>query len=166
MGYTKSRGFMKDMNRADLLSMREGGMGNAAIAKALGCSTETVYALIGRQPEEITKRNRQEAIKRAQEAKTSEGGRAVNRLVKALSYTPKCDEAKAVLVMKPIQIAIPLHGCFMDYTISADRTMIDVDSAEGRTLMQIPAEMLDTFIAELTAIKNNIGGDGMNHFWG
>ena len=74
MSYVKSKGFMKDMNRADLLSMREGGMGNAAIAKSLGCSVETVYALIGRQPEEITRRNRRESMERARTAKNSEGG--------------------------------------------------------------------------------------------
>ena len=90
----------------------------------------------------------------------------MSRERKALSYTPKRDEAKAVLVMKPMQVAIPLHGSYMDYTISADRKTVDVDNSEGRTLMQIRAEMLDTFIAELTAIRNNIDGDGMRQFWG
>ena len=139
MSYTKSRGFMKDMNRADLLSMREGGMGNAAIAKSLGCSKDTVYSIIGKQPEEITRRNRREAAERAREAKLSEGERVVNRVVKALSYTPKREEEKAVLVLKPMQVAIPLHGSYMDYTISADRKTVDVDNSLGRTLMQIPA---------------------------
>jgi hypothetical protein len=50
----KGRGFMKDMNRSDLLKMREGGMSNKAIAKSLGCSYNTVLELIGKQPKDIT----------------------------------------------------------------------------------------------------------------
>lgn len=72
-----TRGFMKDMNRADLLKMRDDGMGNAAIAAIVGCSTKTIFDIIGSQPPEITRRNRQEGIARAKEArwsKTSEGG--------------------------------------------------------------------------------------------
>lgn len=167
MSYVRNRGFMKDMNRADLLSMRAGGMGNVAIAKSLGYSPAMVYKLIGKQPEEITRRARQETAKRAREAKNErEEGYVVSRERKALIYTPKRDEAKAVLVLKPMQVAIPLHGSYMDYTISADRKTVDVDNSLGRTMPQIPADMLDTFIAELTAIRNNIGEDGMRQFWG
>ena len=168
-----TRGFMKDMNRADLLKMRDDGMGNAAIAASVGCSTKTIFDIIGSQPPEITRRNRQEGIARAKEArwsKNSEGGYTVER--KALSFMPRREEPeeqkKAVLVVKPMKTPIPLHGEYMDYVISAERDLIDVDTPEGRTLMQIQMDKLDLFIAELTAIKNNAGIDKPMkvQFWG
>lgn len=75
--YNKNRGFMKDMNRADLLSMREGGMSNAAIAASVGCSKATIYSLIGAQPPEISKRNKElgyASRRKENREKTSEGG--------------------------------------------------------------------------------------------
>lgn len=74
--YTKNHGFMKDMNRADLLKMRDGGMSNREIAVSLGCSTPVVYQLIGKQPEEITKRCRREGMERWKEERRNppEGG--------------------------------------------------------------------------------------------
>lgn len=75
--YARTRGFMKDMNRTDLLKMRDSGMGNAMIAKSVGCSAKTIFDIIGPQPTEITKRNRREGMARASEArrsKSSEGG--------------------------------------------------------------------------------------------
>lgn len=169
----ETRGFMKDMNRADLLKMRDGGMGNAAIAVSVGCSVKTIYDLIGPQPPEITKRNRREGMARASESrwsKTSVGGYTVERKMK--SFMPPREELeeqkKAVLVVKPMKTPIPLHGEYMDYVISADRDLIDVDTSEGRTLMQIQMDKLDLFIAELTAIKNNAGIDKPMkvQFWG
>ena len=44
--------------------------------------------------------------------------------------------------------------------------MIDVETDEGRTLIQIPAEKLGTFIEELTAIKKNIGQAEPMRMWG
>ena len=167
--YKNNRGFMKDMNRADLIKMREGGMSNAAIAVSLGCSKATVYHLIGKQPPEISKRNKELgyiAMRKENRAEASEEGRTVVRKMK--SFMPRSEEEpeKAVLVMKPVKMPIPLHGEYMDYVISAERDLIDVDTAEGRTLIQIPADMLETFIAELTAIRNNIGADKPMQFWG
>lgn len=54
----------------------------------------------------------------------------------------------------------------MDYFIPADRSRIDVETPEKRCLMQIPAEMLDTLIEELNAIRNNIGSEQVLPFWG
>ena len=64
--YARNRGFMKDMNRADLLKMREEQeMSNQEIADTLGCSYETVRSIIGKQPPGLTKKNRQNAAARA-----------------------------------------------------------------------------------------------------
>ena len=72
-----------------------------------------------------------------------------------------------MLVVKPTEPQpVNLHGTFMDYYIPADRSRIDVETAEGRCLMQIPAEMLDTLIEELNAIRNNIGSEQVLPFWG
>lgn len=85
------------------------------------------------------------------------------------SYMPPRDEEPApaaVLVMKPVKMAIPLRGEFMHYVISPDRDLIDVETEGGRALLQVPADKLDTFIAELNAIKKNIGAEKPMQFWG
>ena len=58
-----------------------------------------------------------------------------------------------------------LAGSFMDYVVSADSKMIDVEK-EGRTLIQIPTDSLSTFINELAAISRNIGEQKPMQFWG
>lgn len=74
---------------------------------------------------------------------------------------------KCVLVVKALPpMPIPLHGEFMDYVISADRTSVDVETEQGRCLLQIPMEKIDTFIAELNAIKRNASSGAAGQFWG
>lgn len=160
---------MCDMDKATLLNMRDGGMSNAEIAVSVGCSKATIYKLIGKQPEDISKRARNAGYARAWEArrKPAEGGYTTER--KMQSFMPKREEAEpasAVLVMKPVKMPIPLRGEFMHYVISPDRDLIDVETEGGRALIQIPAEKLDTFIAELNAIKKNIGAAQPMPFWG
>lgn len=55
---SKSHGFIKDMDKTELLKMREDGMTNKQIANALGCSQCSIYNLIGKQPEEMTRASR------------------------------------------------------------------------------------------------------------
>lgn len=166
--YTKNRGFMKDMNKSELLKMREGGMSNREIALSLGCSTPVVYQVIGKQPEEISKRCRLEGMARRREMlQTPPDEKSVE--VKMHSYMQTRNEepaVPAVLVMKPVKMPIPLRGAFMHYVIAPDRDLIDVETEEGRVLIQIPADQLDTFIAELGAIKKNIGAQQPMQFWG
>ena len=158
------RGFMKDMNREDLFKMRDSGMSNKAIAVALGCSYQTVLELIGKQPKDITSASCRVAQLAAH--MPSEGGYTVERKMK--SFKPQREEAdepvKAVLAVK--KTPIRLSGAFMHYTICPGREMIDVETEEGRTLIQVPADMLGTFIEELTAIQKNMNTAQSVPFWG
>ena len=158
------RGFMKDMNREDLFKMRDSGMSNKAIAVALGCSYNTVLELIGKQPKDITSASCRVAQLAAH--MPTEGGCSVER--KMQSFKPQREEAaepvKAVLAVK--RAPIRLSGGFMHYTICPGREMIDVETEEGRVLMQIPAEKLEAFIEELTAIQKNIGQAEPMRMWG
>lgn len=161
------RKLLADMDKTQLLSMREQGMSNAEIALAVGVSKPTIYRMLGKQPEEITKaRNASGYVKMAQTrfGNKSEGGYTVER--KAKSYMPRREEepVKAVLAVK--KSPIRLSGAFMHYTICPDREMIDVETEEGRTLIQVPADMLDTFIKELTAIQKNMNTAQSVPFWG
>ena len=166
--YARNRGFMKDMNRADLLKMREEQeMSNQEIADTLGCSYETVRSIIGKQPPGLTKKNRQNAAARAAANRLSdkkEGRYSVER--KMQSFMPWREEepvCEAVLAVKSAPII--LAGAFMDYAVSADRKMIEVEK-EGRVLFQIPAENLEQFICELKAINRNISEVKPMAFWG
>lgn len=54
-GHPKRR-ILADMDKTQLLNMREQGMSNEEIANAVGCGYQTIYRAIGKQPPEITKR--------------------------------------------------------------------------------------------------------------
>ena len=51
--YTRSRGFMKDMDKTTLLKMRdEEGMSINEMVAAVGCSKSTLYRILGPMPTE------------------------------------------------------------------------------------------------------------------
>ena len=52
------------------------------------------------------------------------------------------------------------------YTRCPGREMIDVETEEGRTLIQVPADMLGMFIEELQAIQKNMNTAQSVPFWG
>lgn len=159
---------MKDMNRADILAMREGGMGNVAIAQSLVCSTKTVWDLIGAQPKEITNRNRQLGIQRAKEERWSnkrEGGYTVERKMKSfMPHDEPEEETIAALVVKASPIW--LHGEYMEYTIAADKSRVDVYTGDGAALISVPRDKLKAFIAELQSIEKHIDTCRPMEFWG
>ena len=156
--YIPGKSFINQLDRVELLRMRENGMSNAEIATSLGCSNSSVYKLIGAQPKEMTLANRRE-------------GRRMDGTPEARTITRehvKAEEPrKAVLAVKALPPSpIPLHGAFMDYCVSADKQYVDVETAQGRCLMQIPVDKLDLFIEELNAIKRNINASSALPFWG
>lgn len=164
--YNRNRGFMKDMDKTTLLKTRDDGMTNAEIAVSLGCSKQTIYNLIGPMPPEMRRRIFQEngAHNLKTNRERARGGYTVER--KAPSMMPQREEepVKAVLAVK--KAPIRLSGAFMHYTICPGREMIDVETEEGRTLIQVPADMLGTFIEELTAIQKNMNTAQSVPFWG
>ena len=71
------RKLMADMDKTQLLNMREEGMSNAEIAQAVGCCSVTILKLIGKQPDWITQKNRTagySAMAQTKREKYSEGG--------------------------------------------------------------------------------------------
>lgn len=162
---------MQDMDKTTLLRMRdEEGMSYAEIAEAVGCSKGTIHRILGPLPMEV-RRERQAAAGRkyggGKATRTREGGYTVERKMQSfMRHEEPQEPARAVLVMKPVKMPIPLRGEFMHYCISADRDVIDVETEQGRALIQIPADKLDTFIEELTAISRNIGSEKPMQFWG
>lgn len=156
--YNARRSFIKDISKPELLTMREGGMSNAEIASSLGCSTASVYSLIGAQPKEMTSINRQRGA-RARSNTTVQSSSVVAHSAPQAEQEPK----KAVLAVKATPVL--LSGGFMEYVVSADRKTVDVETREGRCLMQIPADKLDLFIKELSAIKANMNNTSPLQFW-
>lgn len=164
--YTRSRGFMKDMDKTTLLKMRDDGMTNAEIAVSLGCSKQTIYNLIGSMPPEMRRRIFQENgannMKAAKERR--EGGYTVERKAPSMMPQREAEPVKAVLAVKKTDTY--LTGAYKNYVVAADRSCIDVETEDGRTLLNIPADMLGTFIEELTAIQKNINTAQSVPFWG
>ena len=165
--YTRSRGFMKDMDKTTLLKMRyEEEMSIKEMAMALGCSMSTVSRILGpMSPEERAKRKREGGRKGGLcTQKRDKGGYTVERKAPSMMPQREAEPVKAVLAVK--KAPIRLSGAFMHYTICPGREMIDVETEEGRTLIQVPADMLGTFIEELTAIQKNMNTAQSVPFWG
>lgn len=168
----KTHGFVKDMSMAKLLEMREAGMSNREIAAAQGCSYWSIHNLIGPQPPEMTLANRSKATTKSNVRRGGAGVRKVNSFMHpedaqaAVKDEPQITH-RAVLVKKNVAPQpIPMHGEFMDYTISADRQMVDVETEKGRCLIQIPIDKIGLFIEELDAIRRNAAVGENMVMWG
>ena len=163
------RGLMKDMDKTQLLRMRdEEGMTINEIALRVGCSRATVQKILGPMTPEQKRARQALGGKRGTDTRygrTAEGGYSVER--KMQSFKPQGEEpepVKAVLAVK--KSPIRLSGAFMHYTICPGRELVEVETDEGRVLMQIPADKLEGFIEELTAIRKNIGKAQPMEMWG
>ena len=162
------RKLLADMDKTVLMKMRdEEGMTIQEIAARVGCSKATVSRILGPMTPEQRMQRKVEAGKKGSQsrwAKATEGGYSVVR--KAPSMMPQREEetVKAVLAVK--KAPIRLSGAFMHYTICPGKEMIDVETEGGRTLIQVPADMLGTFIEELTAIQKNMNTAQSVPFWG
>lgn len=162
------RKLLADMDKTQLLRMREEGMSNAEIASAVGCCDVTLRKLIGKQPDWITQKNRAagySAMVQTKREKYSEGGYTVER--KMQSFMPKLPDpepVKAVLAVK--RRDIQLSGAYMHYTVSVDGSCVDVETEQGNVLISVPNDKLEAFIEELTAIKKHIGESKPMEFWG
>lgn len=155
---------LQDIDKTTLIKMRdEELMSYEEIASRVGISKPTVYRLIGPMPPETKEKRKAMSGKWSS---SSEGGYTVER--KMQSFKPQREEAdepvRAVLAVK--KSPIRLSGAFMHYTICPGREMIDVETEEGRTLIRVPADMLGTFIEELTAIQKNMNTAQSVPFWG
>ena len=164
--YTRNRGFMKDMDKTTLLKMRDDGMTNAEIAVSLGCSKQTIYNIIGPMPAEMRKRifreNGTRNLKATKERR--EGGYTVERKAPSMMPQREAEPVKAVLAVKKTDTY--LTGAYKNYVVAADRSCIDVETEDGRTLLNIPADMLGTFIEELQTIQKNMNTAQSVPFWG
>ena len=85
---------------------------------------------------------------------------------KAPSMMPQreAEPVKAVLAVKKTDTH--LTGTYKNYVVAADRSCIDVETDDGRTLLNIPADMLGTFIEELQTIQKNMNTVQSVQFWG
>ena len=163
------RGLMKDMDKTQLLRMRdEEGMTIGEIALRVGCSRATIHKILGPMTPEQRRARQALGGKRGADTRygrTDKGGCTVERKMK--SFMPQGEEpepVKAVLAVK--KSPIRLSGAFMHYTICPGRALGEVETDEGRVLMQIPADKLEGFIEELTAIRKNIGKAQPMEMWG
>lgn len=129
-----ARCLLKDLNKSELLQMREQGMSNRDIANVLGCSYQTIRRAIGNQP--FAKRR--------------------NYYYDAPMKTPTKQEEpqevhEAALAVQ--RSALRLKGLFGEYEISDDGQTIEVTAPFNIVLN---AEEIATFIKELQAIERNI----------
>lgn len=162
----KSHGLYADMNKDELLKMRHDRfMSNAQIARELGVSQSTIYNLIGPMPKEMLREKRKEygyrgaMVKYGMDSAAEKSLEGVRETVAEPEVIPAQREepaAKPALALRPS--VLQLWGDFGHYTISEKRDQIDMENSEGRVLINVPADKLETFIAELQAIARNIGG--------
>lgn len=162
-----NRKLLDDMDKTQLLHMRESGMNNKEIANAVGCCPITIGRILGPMTKEERARVNRENIKKSLEVRSrraSEGGYTVERKAPSMMPQREAEPVKAVLAVKKTDTH--LTGTYKNYVVAADRSYIDVETEDGRTLLNIPADMLGTFIKELTAIQKNMNTAQSMPFWG
>lgn len=80
------RGILKDIDKTTLLQMRESGMTNREISESIGCSLQTIYRIIGKQPKGMKADRRPKGVCQATEKPNLSGykGRRLHPLVYVL----------------------------------------------------------------------------------
>ena len=136
----------KDMDRAELLKMREQGMSNQEIADALSVHYSTVLNLIGKQPRGI---------------------RSSRNYIGYCGIAPKEEEAhEACLTIK--RPAMEICGNKWKYRASVGQNMIEVFTAPDVMPVTVDVEDLPQIIKELQAIVRNaekITGGNVLEVW-
>lgn len=146
-----------DLDASTLLHMRSEGKSNSQIAKVLDCSLDTVYRLIGKQPQEITDRNRlagRQARKNARKAAQEVAIVPSSAIMKNAVQKPAIE--KKVNPLKVLSQKISLQGEVCIYHVDSSTATIELESVGGSKMEivgNLQADKLDSFIAELQEIK-------------
>lgn len=96
----------KELNTNELMYMRDQGMSNREIAKALDVSPATIYNWIGKQPEEMSRRNFLESIKRRSHADARDrkiAMAALSEICEMRSNPLPSDEDTAAVESAPVE---------------------------------------------------------------
>lgn len=146
----RGRALYKDMDRGELLAMREQGMSNREIADSLAVSYQTIYRLIGKQPQEMN-------------AYTRRCGKAAPRL----HAMPAEEEThEACLTIKRPEIYMVGNKWRYSATPGGNRVRIQTE-AEGHWF-GVALEDLPQIIKELQTIVRNaekITGGNVLEVW-
>lgn len=96
----------KELNTNELMYMRDQGMSNREIAKALDVSPATIYNWIGKQPKEMSRRNFLESIKRRSHADAQDrkiAMAALSEICEMRSNPLPSDEDTATIEAAPVE---------------------------------------------------------------
>lgn len=133
----RGRALYKDMDRSELLAMREQGMSNREIADSVAVSYQTIYKLIGKQPQEMN-------------AYTRRCGKASPKL-HAMPAEEETHEA-CLTIHRP---ALEICGNKWKYRAKLGQGMIEVFTAQDVMPVAVDIEDLPRIIKELQAIVRN-----------
>lgn len=125
---------MREVSQSELLHMRDDGMSNHEIAKALDVSYQTVLRLIGKQPANLRKP-------------------AVRNFAEPINAAPvPVAEPEACLAVLGRNIS--LMGDFAEYALDCSDDVLTLKVGENN--VAIPFQKIETLMNELSAIQRNI----------
>lgn len=126
---------MREVSMSELLHMREDGMSNHEIAKALDVSYQTVLRMIGKQPSSLRKP-------------------AVRGFAMPVNASPVPEKEEPEACLAVLGRSVSLKGDAGEYSLDcgADVLVIKLDGG----ILYVPFRKIEGLINELAAIQRNI----------
>lgn len=150
---------LDDVSVNELLEFRNDGYTNSQIAKMLDVSTQTIYSIIGKIPDDMIAKAKREAAKmggyaRWENKKPSEG----NKQMKGVE--PKMENTNSACLVV-VNRNVTLQGTIGLYEVDCEKKKVTM-----RPVEEINFEKLNDYINELQAISRKIGQMNIgNEMW-
>lgn len=127
--------FMHQVSQSELFHMREDGMSNHEIAKALDVSYQTVLRAIGKQPAGMRKA-------------------PVRNFVPPVNAAPVSRRKQEGARLSVLNRTVSLMGELAEYFLNCSEELLTVKVGEG--VVCVPFQKLGLLTSELTAIRENL----------
>lgn len=127
--------FVREVSPGELLHMREDGMSNQEIAKALDVSYQTVLRVIGQQPSSLRKP-------------------AVRNFAALMNAAPIQEKEEPEACLAVLNRNVSLMGDFAEYSLDCSDDILTVKVGEGT--VSVPFQKIGLLMNELAAIQRNI----------
>ena len=153
------RRLLDEVSVNELLEFRNEGYTNSQIAEMLDVSTQTIYSIIGKMPDEMIAKAKREAAKiggyaRWEKKKPSEG----NKQMKGAE--PKMENTNSACLVV-VNRKETLQGTIGLYEVDCEKKKVTM-----RPVEEINFEKLNDYINELQAISRKIGQMNIgNEMW-
>ena len=164
--------FVRDprgLTKEELLKMREQGMTNASIARAVNSKSKYVQKLIGKTPESLVEKSRMEGLEKAravkaikEKEKKEDSAVSENKEVDPVDKSAKdrvfpISGLERFSRLRAVIRDLHLEGCLFDYHVMPEYQCIDITyHCKNKVLGNIKFDDIATFVEELMDVLGSI----------